>query len=521
MSIWNERDIELIGGQKYLTEEASKKFYSEYKDYLQGVNLENVKFRLEDAENLVNYFKHQKDVIYSLTNEEKEKLLGIYKLTSKKDLFNFFINIPNILNKKMSIEELKWCIHSIDDDFSYYEAYFDLYRDIISNGLNKCIEKCTNYEDVLMYLETYKLYFNIPYKLNLEILYNLPISEIKIKEQRVKEFLNELKVHSDKYAFCDEIVSYFNKCILEEQEEIEKNKLTPKQKELVEYYEENYGKSAEVTIFDFLNLSGRLAGSEGTDFDTLVSNGILLSEKFDNFKFGKKEQKEFKIYFDLSANSNNNENLIDFSDLLNNKINSLDDLLNYLEFFKKYTYPIKPLNLMDIDEWIKANGFYDKNDEINDFYETIENDPDKYYYGKDIVNYFGKKIVKPVSQSEQFLSEQVEEEKFSILNRIKPMTTKKRKEVIDVSLAAVGIISCLYMTVVLKYNPVTVISNCVSTFKRFFTGNTNFSDLLGRLGNLTLYFSSIVGSFVFMKRVSDDKEDSVQENDDEEKKSLK
>lgn len=527
MNLWDESEIEIINGDKYLNEEASQRVYEKYEKYLSKYKDSKFrKFRVESVSKLIEYFSslQHDDTSKDLETDEK-KLLEAFENTivkpndrDSKKLFSFFTTIPQILNRKMSTDEIKKYIKMIDKDFNYYETFFDLYIDIINNGLNDCIKKCNNQVEILMYLETYKNCLDIQYNLDIKMIYELFSTFSKDERERqtlIKDFLDKLKKYNSKYYSADKIISSFNEFLLNEEKEKELQDLDEDEVNLLEYYDKNYKENTNMDFTFLLNLSSILNKTEGIDFQTLIKYGILLSEKFDNFKFGKKEQTQFSLYLKLSSKLNSDENkIIDFSELLND-INSLDDLLIYLEFFKKYKFPVKQLNLMDIDNWLKKNNFYEDKKNIEDFYEQIEEEPEKYYYGNSIVSYFGEKIYKPLNQND-FLVE--EEEKFTILNRFKPVTDKKKKQIVEACLASVGIISCLYMTLVLKYDPVTVISNCVSTFKRFFVGNGKFNELLSKLGNLTVYFASIVGSYVFTKKAVN--EYKVEDNEEDKQNSI-
>lgn len=84
------------------------------------------------------------------------------------------------------------------------------------------------------------------------------------------------------------------------------------------------------------------------------------------------------------------------------------------------------------------------------------------------------------------------EESFKIKKRRKPKTKQDIKKFIYATLAGAGIISCLYLTIVLGRNPINVIKNCVSTFTALFKGNSTLAALGASMGNLTTYFGSAI-----------------------------
>lgn len=84
------------------------------------------------------------------------------------------------------------------------------------------------------------------------------------------------------------------------------------------------------------------------------------------------------------------------------------------------------------------------------------------------------------------------EDSFTIKKRRKPKTKQDIKKFIYATLAGAGIISCLYLTIVLGRNPINVIKNCVSTFTALFKGNSTLAALGASMGNLTTYFGSAI-----------------------------
>lgn len=89
-----------------------------------------------------------------------------------------------------------------------------------------------------------------------------------------------------------------------------------------------------------------------------------------------------------------------------------------------------------------------------------------------------------------------EETKFGIIKRRKPTTKEDKKKVIYSLISGAGIISAILLTFVAKHNPIDVVMSCGTTFKALFTNNATLLDLASRLGDLTLYFGSIIAGWV-------------------------
>lgn len=83
-----------------------------------------------------------------------------------------------------------------------------------------------------------------------------------------------------------------------------------------------------------------------------------------------------------------------------------------------------------------------------------------------------------------------------VTRRRKPKTASDKKKVVYAVVAGVGIVSSLFMTTVLHQNPITIIKECASTFGRLLHSNATLGELAAKLGNLTVYFGSIVAGLV-------------------------
>lgn len=108
-------------------------------------------------------------------------------------------------------------------------------------------------------------------------------------------------------------------------------------------------------------------------------------------------------------------------------------------------------------------------------------------------------------------------ESFTIKKRRKPKTKQEIKKYIFTALAGAGIISCLYLTFVLKRNPITVIKNCATTFSALFTGNSSLAALGASMGNLTAYFGSAIvaiGSGIKLGKIIEKEDDTESTNQD-------
>lgn len=108
-----------------------------------------------------------------------------------------------------------------------------------------------------------------------------------------------------------------------------------------------------------------------------------------------------------------------------------------------------------------------------------------------------------------------EEETYSIISRIKG----NRKKIVYSSLAGVGIISCLYLTFVAGLNPLTVITNCASSFGNLISGNATLGALAKSIGDFTAYFGGVVagltGVFKLTKKESKENDSTEEASKDE------
>ena len=116
-------------------------------------------------------------------------------------------------------------------------------------------------------------------------------------------------------------------------------------------------------------------------------------------------------------------------------------------------------------------------------------------------------------------------ESFTIKKRRKPKTKQEIKKYIFAALAGAGIISCLYLTVALGRNPITVIKNCATTFRALFSGNSSLAALGASMGNLTAYFGSAIaaiGSGIKLGKIiaSEDDIENVNQDSSEDSKPL-
>lgn len=93
-------------------------------------------------------------------------------------------------------------------------------------------------------------------------------------------------------------------------------------------------------------------------------------------------------------------------------------------------------------------------------------------------------------------TEDDEEETYGIVERWQAKSKDERKKVLYGIVAGVGVISCAFMTFVLKWNIANVVTDLTKTFGNLIGGNARFADLRSKLGNLGLYFGSIAASLV-------------------------
>lgn len=99
-------------------------------------------------------------------------------------------------------------------------------------------------------------------------------------------------------------------------------------------------------------------------------------------------------------------------------------------------------------------------------------------------------------------------ETYTIKKREKPHKEKDRKNVLWTILAGAGVITFLYMTFVEKHNAVEVFNSLLSAC----TNKLDFSQIISKVGNLSVYYASILLSFTaFLKKdkVNDENKDKI------------
>ena len=96
MNLWDESEIEIINGDKYLNEEASQRVYEKYEKYLSKYKDSKFrKFRVESVSKLIEYFSslQHDDTSKDLETDEKKLLELLLKMyfSSYASLFNYIV----------------------------------------------------------------------------------------------------------------------------------------------------------------------------------------------------------------------------------------------------------------------------------------------------------------------------------------------------------------------------------------------------------------------------------------------
>lgn len=208
-------------------------------------------------------------------------------------------------------------------------------------------------------------------------------------------------------------------------------------------------------------------------------------------------------------------------ELLDSASLSIEDFKAQLVFSRlKQSKGINDVHLLDL---IKAmfNSDYDA---VKDMpVETIER------YKEIIKNYdwYNAEFINNLLSDEYFrdddddslddLGDEPRENVFQIIRRRKAENPEEHKKVLYGVVAGVGVISCVFMTKCLNYNPINVITECAATIGRLLTGNAYFTELLGKLGNLTMYYGSIVAGIVGGRKFANTlyKDDDIETEDRE------
>ncbi len=113
--------------------------------------------------------------------------------------------------------------------------------------------------------------------------------------------------------------------------------------------------------------------------------------------------------------------------------------------------------------------------------------------------------------------EELEEEtRLRVVRRRKPKTKEEKKKIVYSLIAGAGIISAGLLTFVAKMNPITVIGDCAESFKGLFTSNASLLELASKLGSLTAYFGSVVAGWVGASKLAKLYEKEEKKNQDNE-----
>lgn len=115
--------------------------------------------------------------------------------------------------------------------------------------------------------------------------------------------------------------------------------------------------------------------------------------------------------------------------------------------------------------------------------------------------------------------EELEEEtRLRVVRRRKPKTKEEKKKIVYSLIAGAGIISAGLLTFVAKMNPITVIGDCVESFKGLFTSNASLLELASKFGSLTAYFGSVVAGWVGASKLAKlyEKEEKMNQDNEEE-----
>lgn len=482
--IWNDNDVTLGNdGNYYLNKNASNRFKKIYSEYLDD-KYSDCLFELEWAKQVIKTYppilKEENNVI-----DEKDIILSDYdnKFNGQKidiyNLFEYIYNLSRLLNRDLSLDELKKCGNILSEDFKFVDYSFEIFFNIKKYGLNKAIDFTSDWFELLTILSVVKkcniqnIEFNIKniddwlYKNEYYSVEKIPI---------LKNFFDRLKNKKNMYYLSNEILEYFkNKydfdCAFKDGLSFnDQNKI------IVNFNGET----------DFIFMIPKLFKINVKKIDDIEKYLIFIKKKFKlNYN-----TKKLKIYSSII----NNNNILNFDFLLDN-ISSIDELSKLLSIPIKYDLDVSNFNIDKINLWILNNNYYDKKiiDFKKEFYDKITLNIQDYYLSSNIINYLNNQFIGNLENKK--LNTQ-DSEVYIIEKHYEPMTEIKRKSFIYSLLIGTGIIACLYLKVILYKDPLTIAVNCSSNYYKLLYSNSKYRELLKKIGNLLKYFCELSNTYL-------------------------
>lgn len=435
LKLWSLDEIVEFDNEKYLNEEASKRFYDTLGDMIDVDSKD--KFVLEkEATNILNDLENSMFDecinLYSNEYDSKDVIGGkdAFECIKKIGLALLDNGYPDKLVNKELLKEFgelltnKFENFSFNDDFIYYELLLDeMKNDTIENiiknsedvwGINLVLKLCSKYnlsENLINpnIIDTWLLkkgYYSDPKKSKIFL---KALCEIIDKPNNYLCGEVITKYFSDKYEIGEAVKAALSSPILLSDYEKGKRKgltLQDAYKKVTQIYLNEYSEKEDIKEIDIFKFIENIPHSllEAGFSKEVISNikfrniEINLKRLFKNFNLN---NKNFELYLisknkfkassinELIENCDNNrevyeliyakenyklsEEEIDFKTILN-KMDDISELINIIKLIIPYLEDVKEFNATNVDEWLTK--FYDDlkySDEIIELIDIISN----------------------------------------------------------------------------------------------------------------------------------------------------
>lgn len=435
LKLWSLDEIVEFDNEKYLNEEASKRFYDTLGDMIDVDSKD--KFVLEkEATNILNDLENSMFDecinLYSNEYDSKDVIGGkdAFECIKKIGLTLLDNGYPDKLVNKELLKEFgelltnKFENFSFNDDFIYYELLLDeMKNDTIENiiknsedvwGINLVLKLCSKYnlsENLInpTIIDTWLLkkgYYSDPKKSKIFL---KALCEIIDKPNNYLCGEVITKYFSDKYEIGEAVKAALSSPILLSDYEKGKRKgltLQDAYKKVTQIYLNEYSEKEDIKEIDIFKFIENIPHSllEAGFSKEVISNikfrniEINLKRLFKNFNLN---NKNFELYLisknkfkassinELIENCDNNREVyeliyakenyklsdeeIDFKTILN-KMDDISELINIIKLIIPYLEDVKEFNATNVDEWLTK--FYDDlkySDEIIELIDIISN----------------------------------------------------------------------------------------------------------------------------------------------------
>lgn len=551
--IWNEADIIIIDGEKYLNDEASERLYQVYKDKLspRGKQVYKLSWAERVCKAVPRMYQPESKAEPKDSPAAEQELEGanaVYNLANVKllmqDFEKAYSNNPNIdlvdyLLKSVIRVVSARPITSVDMiNFGNYIASQPQYKSVIwrPDKLEMIIEQrqieaiynTTGLESVLKRIvkEPYQIISIIKMAQKKQPLFEIEIILANYLDEKEEDFQNEtLRLleangmeelakfikNSKEPAQEPEPTSEIEKYIVEQYGQIDATSQTKEQwlAQLLDRLYLRFNVKAE-DVKDLLIKT--VVDKEPYKIDILTLSRMVIAKD----KQLKSCERDSDILIEeLIINAEdtdliNNLNLVFFnvddakwSDFINKLVSRIHSDLESISVVDPVTirrlYNVIIISSMYHDRLLitkLANKFGMPAEElVAAAQESLASMKPN--------SSFGEEEEEDTFGDDEDEEEYDEEEEFEIVSRRKPMTSEGKKKILYASIAGVGVISTLFLTFVQGYNPVTVVAECVKTFGALIKHNATLGQLGTKLGQLSVYFASIIVSFKSMFKFAD------------------